>query len=285
MRAPLLLISILFLTSPSFAVINGEAVRPDTFPSLVKIKIGTSESASYTCTGTFIASDSVLTAKHCLDGAVKVAFAMPGKVIKVRNFRTVRHETLDIALIQFGDIGVHSFMEIDFARSDDGNQVTFLGFGKSEFYHLINRLRIGHQKIARFSVGVSTTSTHSYDDEGRPVVILREAPAPIYTIGTVLSDSDQNEKPAAARPGDSGGPLLKNYVTEENAFNRIIGVVTQMDSFAKYGTIAVPSFSFEEFIRSHVSRYRLPTTSISSPPSLFRISSELFPSLQLNSNA
>jgi hypothetical protein len=247
------------------AMINGQKVKNINFPAVVKIQIKDRDSQTYICTGTFISPTSILTAKHCLENVYSLKFETPKKTIKPNKPLVILHKDLDLAIIQIEEKST-DYIELDFTQKKNGSPVSFLGFGKTESIQLKSNLRIGYQKIDKYTESVQTSSTYSYDTIGNKLVHLKETLTPQLLLGveqiyygskTTPNLFDGLYRPASARTGDSGGPVLMGFIEKQNIKTRIIGVINQQDAFNKYGTIAVPAGAFEQFIRKHIVYYKL----------------------------
>lgn len=173
--------------------------KTDEFPSVVDMGH---------CTGTFIASNILLTAAHCVKGKDTIKISYEGNAYQsslaiahpnfTGNFRG-KDNTHDIGLVIFDQKISKHLSKIDPVRPPDGSDIDIVGFGGA--------------------------GGKSYGKN----ILLTEPDLPGFRFDTsdylTIKGSDREFTRAVSEPGDSGGPMLYQ--------GNIVGVTSGGDSLAR----------------------------------------------------
>ncbi len=167
-------------------IVGGSDVVPGEFPFVVEISSRVGE-GTFSCTGSLVAPDRVLTAKHCVEDSDSAWIYFDRRVSRFqRSAHFDLHDDLDIAII-------------------------FLSERVSE----ISPVPL-HDEVSQGDIGASvgwgrTRSVGSCDEEAprsASPVFLQKAPVRIGHVGRVLLAGTDGEQGGYIECGDSGGPLL-----------------------------------------------------------------------------
>ena len=167
-------------------IVGGSDVVPGEFPFVVEISRSVGE-YTFSCTGSLVAPDRILTAGHCVEDSDSVWVYFDGRDSpsqKSTHFET--HDDLDVAIIFLGEsvskispVPLHD----EVSQGDIGASV---GWGRTR------------------SVG----SCAEESPRSAKPVFLQKAPVRIGHVGRVFGAGTDGEQGGYAECGDSGGPLL-----------------------------------------------------------------------------
>lgn len=125
MKKTLLSISLMAMSAPTFAIQNGTPESPANFPSLVTMN----------CTGTIIAGNWVMTAKHCNEQSVTLVGAKgQNGASTVAITKQEKHGDADFALWQLSDIpqvDKSLFLSTESVTNDKEQIFNIYGFGQT----------------------------------------------------------------------------------------------------------------------------------------------------------
>lgn len=194
-------------------VFNGLNASANQFPSVVKLTDGKNK----TCAGTFIASDTLLTASHCLfNQAIRYndktpvhtyTFAVP-EIFSQKKFDQLY---LDLAVIQYEGVVAPGIANLALTPVPLGQAITFVGFGSTE---MTSEKNVGTK---RFGNNVVIQGAHEITDSG------------MFAFQAVQWNeifSVKGEQSGGGH-GDSGGPVfLRENAKSKNDSNRMGGVLS-----------------------------------------------------------
>ena len=240
--------------SPSAAVVGGNDASPGEYPAVAQVSYGV-----FSCTGTLIAPNVVLTAGHCSSvdaGVIGTPVTWPAPLIDVR-------------------IGSH--------RDGDGERVPVSRVTAHENYLATSGYDISLLHLSRNSIkapskvsGASETGIWSpgtletivgwgvTEEGGDPPEVLQEAQVPITTdayCADAYSNFDDNTMVCAGYPeggvdtcqGDSGGPMFGRLA---DGTLRVVGTTSFGEGCARperpgvYGRVG--DTTLREWIRTRV---------------------------------
>ena len=237
--------------APSSAVVGGNDASPGEYPAVAQVSYGV-----FSCTGTLIAPDTVLTAGHCSSvdaGVVGTPVTWPAPLIDVR-------------------IGSH--------RDGDGERVPVSSVVAHQNYLATKGYDISLLKLSRASTktpvkvagatetGLWSAGTMEWivgwgvtEEDGSSPDVLQEAQVPVTTdsyCGKAYSDFDARTMLCAGFPeggvdtcqGDSGGPMFGGSGTGL----RVVGATSWGEGCARAGKpgvyARVGDTTLREWIRS-----------------------------------
>jgi hypothetical protein len=165
------------------------------------------------CTATYLSDKLLLTAAHCLFdrqdsfrtykkflvNGVEVRNSMPHPEYYPASAKGTDFSNWDVALLLMPSTGIKETKPIDLSLVNKGDQVKFVGFGRTTSDGKGNREREKY-------IGCG------YISEVQDKLYLVDGKAP---VGVKVGDPDCRSKPG---PGDSGGPVFRN--------GKIIGTVS-----------------------------------------------------------
>ena len=173
------------------------------YPAVVQILQGGSS-----CTATFIRSDVLMTAAHCIDrdGAPVVvpSLKIASSVFVVHPDYPANFDK-DVALVFFDRDVATVTMQLKYDLPEKGDPVTLVGFGNNRY---IQGLK------SAGATGVKRTGTNNVVEINNRGISLLGTPA-AFPAGELTPTG----KDSAGAPGDSGGPLL-------NAAGEILGIAS-----------------------------------------------------------
>ena len=231
--ALLALIAVLALSvTPAMAIVGGDDAEPGEYPAVAKITFG-----AFSCTGTLIAPDAVLSAGHCgsaTGAAVASPAAYPAALVNVRIGGTNSGEG---ELVPTKSVTVHpsylvnagyDISVIKLTRASTKAPVKVAGAGEGSLWSAGTLETI---------VGWGTTS-----EGGSAPSVLQEAQVPITTdayCAGAYSDFDATTMVCAGYPqggtdtcqGDSGGPMFGGT----GAGMRVVGATSYGEGCARPG--------------------------------------------------
>ena len=183
-------------------VING--VETSSYPAVTSLKLFHSNGSRGLCTGTFIKSNLILTAAHCVDG-VKGVEALGHRASRIiyNSKHSYTWEGLghDFALVEFSEEISPNIMEVSTTPLLSGQIMTLIGYGINTY--IPYREGSGSKRI-----GFNTYRMNDYLARG--IVQFEGLQLPVNSRGTYLN--------ASVGQGDSGGPLIAN--------GKIVGVAS-----------------------------------------------------------
>jgi hypothetical protein len=189
-------------------IVDGEPVGPTEYLSVVPIDIRADvqdESCAWSvrdvinCTGTLVASTTVLTAAHCVEGAYmpRVGGAAPTLIVKSARYRRASDDAIDLALLSFatppvGDAPVSPIGAA--APREKTDRITLVGFGCDDLQ-------------ARSGAGVKRKGDNFV--ESKRAADSAFVPGEAFVVKrSLFAEGDAAKANAVACPGDSGGPML-----------------------------------------------------------------------------
>ena len=246
--------SLAITASPSMAVVGGNDASPNEYPAVAKITYGI-----FSCTGTLIAPDTVLTAGHCSSidaGVVGTPLTWPAPLIDVR-------------------IGGH--------RSGEGEKVPVSSVVAHESYVATQAYDISLLRLSRASTkapvkvagagerGIWSAGTLETivgwgvtEEGGNPPSVLQEARVPITTdayCNDAYGGIDERTMVCAGYPeggvdtcqGDSGGPMFGQAADGL----RVVGTTSFGEGCARAGKPGVYGRVGDDTLREWI-RQRVP---------------------------
>ena len=183
-------------------IVNGSPVSNYRSP-IVEV-IGKDAEGTFICTGSVIASNAVLTAKHCAVAASHMTVKISGHTFRVTRVRKDPHAYSNAAGYVFNDVAILTLAKrtikkplalLVSAPPQPGDSVTILGYGLDEFGGL-GTLRQGTAIISAVTADFVTT-----------------------TFSSLRQSNSCN--------GDSGGPALLTYTDSHGLqHSGIVGTVS-----------------------------------------------------------
>lgn len=219
-----------FLTLPSFAIILASCGAPvvvgenmsnplvvrsqpsiSTAPEIVKKSTVFLDIAGYSlCSGTIVAKNKILTAKHCVDSitdASEIIVRFGPDQSDSRHSRRAygsprQHSRLDLAVISIEDIPSNYSPATIFDPSASlsvGSEVVIAGFGKtsSEAFNAGRYMRWGKTHFTAFQAQIDYVDGSSYRS--------------ILQFNARTADGTWDSKGSAVCGGDSGGPVYRFF--------------------------------------------------------------------------
>jgi secreted trypsin-like serine protease len=201
--------SLALAASPSAAIVGGNDASPGEYPAVAQISYGL-----FSCTGTLIAPDTVLTAGHCSSvdaGTVGTPVTWPAPLIDVRigGHRDGEGERVPVKSV----VAHQNYL------ATKGYDISLLKLSRASTQPPVKVAGAGERGI--WSAGTMETIVGwGYTSEGgSPPAVVQEAQVPITTdayCGGAYSDFDARTMVCAGFPqggvdscqGDSGGPMF-----------------------------------------------------------------------------
>jgi secreted trypsin-like serine protease len=227
-RLTMSLIAFVGLITSSIAsprIIGGRDALPHEYPYVIKLKIVRSNRAISICTATFISSNTLVTAAHCLRPTDLLVITPTGTEVKdifipevfLNSSMDADRVNADVALIVLESRQSSNTM-IPFSSKPKTGPAEIIGFGGKILMTVAQHNQQGDSSAGVKRVGnveLDRVSPMGRIDSKREVFKAR--------IGYLFSEAmaSVNVHGALSSRGDSGGPLIQN--------GKVIGVISGVD--------------------------------------------------------
>jgi secreted trypsin-like serine protease len=195
--------------APASAIVGGNDASPGEYPSVAKVSYGV-----FSCTGTLIAPDTVLTAGHCSSvdaGVVGTPITWPAPLIDVRigGHRDGEGERVPVSRV---------FAHENYLATS-GYDISLLRLSRNSTKAPTKVAGSGERSIWNAGVLETIVGWGVTEEDGDPPAVLQEAQVPITTdayCSGAYGDFDASTMVCAGYPeggvdtcqGDSGGPMF-----------------------------------------------------------------------------
>jgi secreted trypsin-like serine protease len=260
LRRPLLILALAtaFLAlsaAPSTAIVGGSDASPGEYPAVAKITYGV-----FSCTGTLIAPDTVLTAGHCSSvdaGVIGTPITWPAPLIDVRigGHRSGEGEKVPVSKV----LAHENYL------ATSGYDISLLRLSRAATKPSVKVAGSGERAIWSAGTLETIVGWGVTEEDGDPPAVLQEAQVPITTdayCGNAYGDFDVRTMVCAGYPeggvdtcqGDSGGPMFGRAA---DGSLRVVGTTSFGEGCARPGKPGVYGRVGDDTLREWI-RNRVP---------------------------